>query len=417
MAAAIVDGLGDRVDDDVRTMVLGAVLAGDERDAIISAAALAVEGHAAAVAERLGADPSVDLTALVAARAEQPVARIVGAFDDARALARWTGPWTALVGVLLAGGGAAGLLALVGWRRALAWWTAAALVGAGAVVLVGWLVVRSAIASPLEVATSTGPDGWRLPPATALLVTDVSRAVKAQVSATVWRCSAVLALVAVGLVAGSAVAGAVRDVSARRWAYVGVAALALLAVSAVVGSQPDEELACNGHVELCDRPYDEVTYAATHNSMSSPDVVPVWPEHDGGLTEQLDAGVRALLIDTHHWLPVESAQQLVDVGQRAEPTIPPALAGALLDQIVTVRDGATGHVPLPHPLRVRRPAAGGGLAEVTRVPRRQPARGRHADHPGRHLAGGDGGRVRRRRPHALRARPRRRTQPGRRSAS
>ena len=54
VAAAIVDGLGDRVDDDVRTMVLGAVLAGDERDAIISAAALAVEGHAAAVAGASG---------------------------------------------------------------------------------------------------------------------------------------------------------------------------------------------------------------------------------------------------------------------------------------------------------------------------------------------------------------------------
>ena len=160
------------------------------------------------------------------------MARIVGAFDDVRALARWTGPWTAFVGVLLAGAGAAGLLLLVGWRRALAWWTAAALVGAGAVVLGGWLVVRAAIASPLEVATSTGPDGWRLPPATALLVTDVSHAVRRQVSATVWRCSAVLALVAAGLVAGSAVARAVRGVSARRWAYAGVAAVVLARVSA-----------------------------------------------------------------------------------------------------------------------------------------------------------------------------------------
>ena len=157
---------------------------------------------------------------------------------------------------------------------------------------------------------------------------------------TVWRCGAVLVLGAAALVAGSAVARAVRDVSARRWAYVGVAAIALLAVSTVAGSQPDEELACNGHAELCDRPYDEVTYAATHNSMSSPDVVPVWPEHDGGLTEQLDAGVRALLIDTHHWLPVESPSH--SRGQRAEPTIPPALAAALLDQVVTVRDGRPG---------------------------------------------------------------------------
>ena len=103
VAAAIVDGLGDRVDDDVRTMVLGAVLAGDERDAIISAAALAVEGHASAVAERLGADPSVDLTAVVAAlpsspsrgssvRSTTPAPSPVG---RARGLRSWACSWPA----------------------------------------------------------------------------------------------------------------------------------------------------------------------------------------------------------------------------------------------------------------------------------------------------------------------------------
>jgi hypothetical protein len=57
---------------------------------------------------------------------------------------------------------------------------------------------------------------------------------------------------------------------------------------------------CNGHPELCDRPINEVAYASSHNSMSIAEYGWVWPMHDGTLTEQLDAGVRALLIDTHY---------------------------------------------------------------------------------------------------------------------
>ncbi len=57
---------------------------------------------------------------------------------------------------------------------------------------------------------------------------------------------------------------------------------------------------CNGYAELCDRPINEVAYAASHNAMSIAEYGWVWPMHDGTLTEQLDAGVRALLIDTHY---------------------------------------------------------------------------------------------------------------------
>ena len=56
---------------------------------------------------------------------------------------------------------------------------------------------------------------------------------------------------------------------------------------------------CNGYVELCDRPYDDVAFVATHNAMSAADE-PGWfiPEQPTGLIGQLDAGVRVLLIDT-----------------------------------------------------------------------------------------------------------------------
>lgn len=59
-------------------------------------------------------------------------------------------------------------------------------------------------------------------------------------------------------------------------------------------------LACNGHVGLCDRPANEVAYAASHNAMSISNYGWLWPSHDGTIADQLDAGVRALLIDTHY---------------------------------------------------------------------------------------------------------------------
>lgn len=59
-------------------------------------------------------------------------------------------------------------------------------------------------------------------------------------------------------------------------------------------------LPCNGHAELCDRPINEVAYATSHNSMSIAEYGWVWPMHDGTITDQLNYGVRALLIDTHY---------------------------------------------------------------------------------------------------------------------
>lgn len=55
---------------------------------------------------------------------------------------------------------------------------------------------------------------------------------------------------------------------------------------------------CNGHAELCGRRFDEVSYAATHNSMSVAGK-PGWFLGEQGLdiVPQLDFGVRALMVD------------------------------------------------------------------------------------------------------------------------
>lgn len=62
--------------------------------------------------------------------------------------------------------------------------------------------------------------------------------------------------------------------------------------------------ACNGSALLCGRRYDQVSFPATHNSMAAADQ-PGWflAEQPHGVIDQLDAGVRAFLIDTWYGQP------------------------------------------------------------------------------------------------------------------
>ncbi|MFN2136852.1 MAG: hypothetical protein ACK2UK_12910, partial [Candidatus Promineifilaceae bacterium] len=73
---------------------------------------------------------------------------------------------------------------------------------------------------------------------------------------------------------------------------------------------------CNGHVELCDRPINEVAYAASHNSMSIAEYGWIWPMHDGTMIDQLDAGVRALLFDTHY---IDGPEQVEEFASTLNP--------------------------------------------------------------------------------------------------
>ena len=106
--------------------------------------------------------------------------------------------------------------------------------------------------------------------------------------------------------------------SARRRLAVGagIAAAALVAIVlavVVVGGGDDEAVGsidpdsieeCNGSAELCDRRLNDVTFAGTHNSMSAADT-PGWlatnQRHD--IAQQLEDGIRVLLIDPHYGIP------------------------------------------------------------------------------------------------------------------
>ena len=60
-------------------------------------------------------------------------------------------------------------------------------------------------------------------------------------------------------------------------------------------------VACNGFPELCDRRLDRVVFAGAHNAMSNQDA-PGWmfPQHEAGMPQMLQDGIRAFLIDVHY---------------------------------------------------------------------------------------------------------------------
>lgn len=82
--------------------------------------------------------------------------------------------------------------------------------------------------------------------------------------------------------------------------------------AAIVGEEGLETLglradthACNGAESLCEKRLNEVTFAATHNSMSDKTYPGGWyfPEQDGPISRQLADGVRALMLDVYYGFP------------------------------------------------------------------------------------------------------------------
>ncbi|MBJ7347411.1 MAG: hypothetical protein JHC87_02435 [Thermoleophilaceae bacterium] len=61
---------------------------------------------------------------------------------------------------------------------------------------------------------------------------------------------------------------------------------------------------CNGSPSLCDKRYNEVLYATTHNSMSDLTFRGwLFGEQDGPISEQLGSGVRGLMLDVYYGFP------------------------------------------------------------------------------------------------------------------
>jgi type IV secretory pathway VirB2 component (pilin) len=82
--------------------------------------------------------------------------------------------------------------------------------------------------------------------------------------------------------------------------------------------------ACLGSTQLCKRRFDTITLAGTHNSMNAVHAGFLIPEHRLDIREQLDSGIRALLIDTHPGLAAADGIVWTDIN----------LSGTLRQQLV-----------------------------------------------------------------------------------
>jgi hypothetical protein len=106
----------------------------------------------------------------------------------------------------------------------------------------------------------------------------------------------------------------------RVLAATGLAAILIVGVVAVfVGSggtstAAPTAVACNGSQVLCGRTLEDVALPATHNSMSVP--LPGWfsAEQDHPIAQQLNDGIRGLLIDTHYADRLSNGKLRTDVG-------------------------------------------------------------------------------------------------------
>jgi hypothetical protein len=101
---------------------------------------------------------------------------------------------------------------------------------------------------------------------------------------------------------------------------------------------------CNGHAELCDRRYDEVSYVTTHNAMSAADA-PGWflAEQPHGLTSQLDGGARAAMIDVWAARPAGDAVSSLSVNlTEGREQLEEAFGAEVVDSALRVVDATVG---------------------------------------------------------------------------
>jgi hypothetical protein len=100
--------------------------------------------------------------------------------------------------------------------------------------------------------------------------------------------------------------------------------VALVTAAVVLAWPRGSALSCNGSRALCDRRYDQVTYLTSHNAMSSIERGFLAPEQDADLDGQLDGGVRALMLDVHHWTtPADAAPILAALDPQVRAVVAP----------------------------------------------------------------------------------------------
>ena len=132
---------------------------------------------------------------------------------------------------------------------------------------------------------------------------------------------------------------------------VGIAAGVLVAAgvfflnrAAETAAAPRAVDTCNGHRDLCRRPLNEVVFAGTHNSMGAADI-PDWmfANQECGIVEQLDDGIRALMIDAHPAVPVgDRVKTVLEDETAARETYEEAIGREGVEAAMRIRDRLVG---------------------------------------------------------------------------
>ncbi len=110
-----------------------------------------------------------------------------------------------------------------------------------------------------------------------------------------------------------------RDRQGRRRPLLVLAlAVTLISSLASAGTAAAAGEGCNGNPRLCDRPLDSVVLPTTHNAMSAASLGWTFPNQPVGIPQQLAAGVRGLLLDTHYGHPSPSGTVVTDSTETPE---------------------------------------------------------------------------------------------------
>ena len=160
--------------------------------------------------------------------------------------------------------------------------------------------------------------------------------------------------VLIGRAPGAATARAAagrRPPALREVALIGGVAAALVAGGVLVlerssrsASDPVTIGTCNGDAELCGRTLDRVVFAATHNSMGAADIDTwMFANQERGIVQQLEDGIRALLIDVHPAVPAgDRVKTLLDDESAARATYEEVLGKEGVDAAMRIRDRLVG---------------------------------------------------------------------------
>jgi len=196
------------------------------------------------------------------------------------------------------------------------------------------VAMRLALPNPL---TSLDGPGSKLPKGAADVLTDFGATAYRGIESdflrlTVWMLvlGAVLAGLSLLAAASARLEGHARWRRLVATAIVVIPAVVAVTWAAFPGAAADARVVCEGSARLCDRHYDEVSYAASHNAMANSEDRFLGPAQDPSIVHQLDLGVRGLLLDVHHWTtPEEVTKALGALDPTTRAALEPLTRGAL----------------------------------------------------------------------------------------